>query len=594
MAKLCIVYPCCKAKNGTGQIEIQSVFLAQEDSLRHSKYLAKGRTIILPKCINSNAEPITALWLYSGHMYPMQTRRLITQKIETNSVDFLIISAGYGVVHATEPIRTYEKELDRLTLRHWREYKVGELIADYISQRESETVVGFFSGTSLYSEIFRAAARHISTHRSQDVKICYYTVVEGGGTTTTPLLLTTTLQQLLLHTEDPQKFLEHHREQKVGSAKVKLIELAPVGLRSSGQLNPTSHHDDQVIKPNELRELSKPPSSGGPASTKRGINASRILEKLVGRTVTTLTGRNNRILQVQGSQVVVATDKSPGGRRIPIVWVQNALDRLTFQGEVDIGVESLGYRSTFVTAVLLAIPGVTLLPNRQAIRLDDDTHFLDVDMYKTDVEDSIASLEHGTRRQRCTAEEVEEALHALDYRPHRVQASEWPDDLRGIDLPGLYSWWANEEGAEELTGGLGLNVQPGRIYVGQAGATLWPKGKTTDATLEDRIGQMHLGGTQCVEFSTLRCTLAAILLQPLKLQITGPMELSPESETKLSEWMRAHLEVAIHSFAERDPLADLEKNVNDRLDPPLNRKGMRPTPIREKLFELRQRIRQGS
>ena len=43
---------------------------------------------------------------------------------------------------------------------------------------------------------------------------------------------------------------------------------------------------------------------------------------------------------------------------MPIAWVQDALDRLERDGEIEISVESVRYRSAFIGAVLLALPGV--------------------------------------------------------------------------------------------------------------------------------------------------------------------------------------------------------------------------------------------
>lgn len=39
----------------------------------------------------------------------------------------------------------------------------------------------------------------------------------------------------------------------------------------------------------------------------------------------------------------------------------------------------------------------------------------------------------------------------------------------GLQVPGLYSWWADEQGAADLSRGLGLPVVSGLIYAGQAG-----------------------------------------------------------------------------------------------------------------------------
>ena len=44
---------------------------------------------------------------------------------------------------------------------------------------------------------------------------------------------------------------------------------------------------------------------------------------------------------------------------MPIVWVQEALDRLITEGNVEVSVDSLGHRSAFVAAALLTVPGAS-------------------------------------------------------------------------------------------------------------------------------------------------------------------------------------------------------------------------------------------
>ncbi len=190
-----------------------------------------------------------------------------------------------------------------------------------------------------------------------------------------------------------------------------------------------------------------------------------------------------------------------------------------------------------------------------------------------------------TRRQGATDAEVEAALQALDGLPQRERASTWPADPRGLDSPGLYSWWVDGVGAADLSNGLGHTVNAGRIYAGLTGATKWPSGTTGKATLRSRIRSQHIGGR--IRGSTFRLTLAAALRDTLDLTVTGPKALSPESERRLSAWIANHLEVAVHPFPDPDALADLEHRVLARLDPPLNLDGVQPTPIRLRLAQLR-------
>ena len=101
----------------------------------------------------------------------------------------------------------------------------------------------------------------------------------------------------------------------------------------------------------------------------------------------------------------------------------------------------------------------------------------------------------------CTAADVDAAVEALATAALAVPADGWPPrldggalDPSGLDGPGLHSWWADEEGAAQLSRGLGLTLLPGRIYVGQAGATKWPAGRPVPTTLAQQISETHLGG----------------------------------------------------------------------------------------------------
>lgn len=181
-------------------------------------------------------------------------------------------------------------------------------------------------------------------------------------------------------------------------------------------------------------------------------------------------------------------------------------------------------------------------------------------------------------RQLATDDEVAAALRALDTEAFRLAARDWSGSLAGLNVPGLYSWWVDDVGVALLVAGLGENVVRGRIYAGLTGATKWPSGKTVGATLGSRIGGNHLGGT--IRGSTFRRTLAAGLRRSLGLELVGPGKLSRDSELQLANWMRAHLELAVHPFAEADALNNLESRVLQALDPPLNLDGMPPSILR--------------
>jgi hypothetical protein len=181
------------------------------------------------------------------------------------------------------------------------------------------------------------------------------------------------------------------------------------------------------------------------------------------------------------------------------------------------------------------------------------------------------------------------ALDDLDASPVLVPASSWPAGAEGLDRPGLFAFWVDEAGAADLSRGLDLPFEAGRILVGQAGATRWPSGRANSDTLGDRIARTHLTGR--VRSSTVRLTLAGILFAQLDLVVQASALLQASAEEDLSDWMSAHLSVALHPHDDRDTLSGLEQAISQRLDPPLNIEEHLPeSPVRQSVIALRRRI----
>ena len=90
-------------------------------------------------------------------------------------------------------------------------------------------------------------------------------------------------------------------------------------------------------------------------------NARSLLRSLTGQEISTVTGRPNRVLRLDGDDVIVVTERSPAGTAVPIQMVQSGLDQLEEAGEIEVSVASLGHRSSFVGAVLLTLPGTHLI-----------------------------------------------------------------------------------------------------------------------------------------------------------------------------------------------------------------------------------------
>lgn len=75
------------------------------------------------------------------------------------------------------------------------------------------------------------------------------------------------------------------------------------------------------------------------------------------------------MLRLEGDLGYVATGKSPNGKPVEIEWVQNARNRLVDEGELEISVESVGYRSAFIGAVLATLPGTITSTHPRMVRL---------------------------------------------------------------------------------------------------------------------------------------------------------------------------------------------------------------------------------
>ncbi|WP_372513156.1 GIY-YIG nuclease family protein [Mycolicibacterium frederiksbergense] len=151
----------------------------------------------------------------------------------------------------------------------------------------------------------------------------------------------------------------------------------------------------------------------------------------------------------------------------------------------------------------------------------------------------------------------------------------------------MYAWWGDQEAQAALGTPIDLQLGP-LLYVGQAGATKWPSGKRSLATLVSRIGRQHIRGN--TRSSTFRRTVSALLLDRLALVSAGGGRLDRPSNSMVSAWIAEHLRVGIAPFDDRDSLGLIEKLVLKQLDPPLNLGQCVPSDSRGRLTALRARL----
>jgi hypothetical protein len=188
-------------------------------------------------------------------------------------------------------------------------------------------------------------------------------------------------------------------------------------------------------------------------------------------------------------------------------------------------------------------------------------------------------------RVAASAATFEDVVAELGDPTNAKSSREFPWGRLDLDEAGLYSWWVDAEGAQQLAAGLGHDIAPGLIYAGQTSATRSRSRKASRSTLLGRVGGNHLRGS--IRGSTFRLTLAACLRTALALEAAGAQKLDARSEQRLSDWMLAHLAVICVPYAGREGLLDVEAQAIHRLNPPLNRAGAAVDPRRVALRALR-------
>jgi hypothetical protein len=137
--------PCCKAKNGTGKIVTS--YLQPDVELEQLFCRLKSARQGMAGCVETASKKTSAFYLYSGHFYSISgLKPAVVKLIRSGQMRLFIISAGYGLLDAFEPIHKYEAVMSSHTARYWRDVGLTEIIADVCVQLKPEQVYGFFAG----------------------------------------------------------------------------------------------------------------------------------------------------------------------------------------------------------------------------------------------------------------------------------------------------------------------------------------------------------------------------------------------------------------------------------------------------------------
>ena len=148
---LCFI-PCCKRKTKYPEYRDLRQTLTERRIPETWQDLQAARKK-MSKCVEEDVRPCNALRQYDGGFYrsDFNFRENLTRYLKTGRIDLYIISAGYGIVHALDPIHPYEAEMKGKVATLWRNLGLVGVISELIRMSHVQRVFGFFAGPSHWS-----------------------------------------------------------------------------------------------------------------------------------------------------------------------------------------------------------------------------------------------------------------------------------------------------------------------------------------------------------------------------------------------------------------------------------------------------------
>lgn len=152
-----IVFQCCKRKDGVERFPNEGFNMAARLPTTKGIIADAVRAFTEQGVIDAAAAPTTALSLYNGRFYTVPgLRQFVADEVKEGPTDFLIISAGYGLVHPFQRIRRYDQRMTGRVTRFWLEAGLPKALGEFIATGGYERCYGFFSKSADYLKIFEA------------------------------------------------------------------------------------------------------------------------------------------------------------------------------------------------------------------------------------------------------------------------------------------------------------------------------------------------------------------------------------------------------------------------------------------------------
>lgn len=148
---LCFI-PCSKSKTKCPHDSVKSPTLTGTRIPESWRLLQAGRKG-MSACLENSFRPCAALRQYDGGLYNSdpEFREVAEKHLESGQLDLYIISAGYGLVHALDPVRPYEAEMKGKVATFWKDAGLVTVISELVRNSGARKVFGFFAGPSHWS-----------------------------------------------------------------------------------------------------------------------------------------------------------------------------------------------------------------------------------------------------------------------------------------------------------------------------------------------------------------------------------------------------------------------------------------------------------
>jgi hypothetical protein len=188
LSGILVIIPCSKGKCRGGDAEVSEGTILQDLPPDLATKLSASRKAVAPLAKLDEARLMPAWRRYTGRLNKAARGGLGSALASGRLPHLLILSGGYGVVRATDPIGWYERELH---LNDWKPSgMLGEVMCAYARRHGLSRVRAFAGSSTRYAKALQGVHRHGLTD------VILYSP-KGGSSGTTPIALGEALASML-------------------------------------------------------------------------------------------------------------------------------------------------------------------------------------------------------------------------------------------------------------------------------------------------------------------------------------------------------------------------------------------------------------